>query len=431
MAPAAEAPQQYKQPSRKGKRAWRKNVDVSEIEAGLENAREEIISGGIIAEKTSDALFTVDTTGSGSTQKSYNKLHKPLKADQILGLRSAVPPVDSHKRARVTNGIIEPSSKRQKSGGVSHKEYQRLRRIAYGGETVSKDIIKTDAAPDHDPWGLVIAETEQDSTFSYLEKPKPIRAPRTLKQAPISLVAGTDAFPAVAKPKAGNSYNPVFQDWDRLLTEEGEKEVEAERKRRREAELEADRLNRIAAAQEERDDIQTEDESAWEGFESEFEGAEWLKKRRPERKTPAERNKAKRRKDAERRSKWDLQRKKTAQQAQRIKEIARTVDAETKAREIANSKGRVPAPAEADDRILRRRKLGKHFLPEPSLELVLPDELQDSLRLLKPEGNLLKDRFRNILVRGKIETRKPIQQPKKARRTFTEKWTYKDFQIAT
>lgn len=70
-------------------------------------------------------------------------------------------------------------------------------------------------------------------------------------------------------------------------------------------------------------------------------------------------------------------------------------------------------------------------LPKPPLELVLPDELQDSLRLLKPEGNLLGGRFRSILVRGKMETRKPIQQPKKARRTYTEKWTYKDFKIPT
>jgi len=65
------------------------------------------------------------------------------------------------------------------------------------------------------------------------------------------------------------------------------------------------------------------------------------------------------------------------------------------------------------------------------LELVLPDELQESLRLLKPEGNLLKDRFRSILVRGKVETRTPISQPKKARRTYTEKWTYKDFKVPT
>jgi nucleolar protein 53 len=39
------APQQYKQPSRKGKKAWRKNVDVSEIQEGLEEARNEVILG--------------------------------------------------------------------------------------------------------------------------------------------------------------------------------------------------------------------------------------------------------------------------------------------------------------------------------------------------------------------------------------------------
>lgn len=39
------APQQYKQPSRKGKKAWRKNVDVSEIEKGLEELNDQIIKG--------------------------------------------------------------------------------------------------------------------------------------------------------------------------------------------------------------------------------------------------------------------------------------------------------------------------------------------------------------------------------------------------
>jgi nucleolar protein 53 len=39
------APQQHKQPSRKGKKAWRKNVDVTEIQEGLEEVREELIKG--------------------------------------------------------------------------------------------------------------------------------------------------------------------------------------------------------------------------------------------------------------------------------------------------------------------------------------------------------------------------------------------------
>jgi nucleolar protein 53 len=42
---SAVAPQQHKQPSRKGKKAWRKNVDVTEIQEGLEEVRDELIKG--------------------------------------------------------------------------------------------------------------------------------------------------------------------------------------------------------------------------------------------------------------------------------------------------------------------------------------------------------------------------------------------------
>lgn len=45
MASTIAAPQQHKQPSRKGKKAWRKHVDVSQIQEGLENARQETIAG--------------------------------------------------------------------------------------------------------------------------------------------------------------------------------------------------------------------------------------------------------------------------------------------------------------------------------------------------------------------------------------------------
>jgi nucleolar protein 53 len=39
------APAQYKQPSRKGKKAWRKNVDVTQIQTGLDDVRDQIIQG--------------------------------------------------------------------------------------------------------------------------------------------------------------------------------------------------------------------------------------------------------------------------------------------------------------------------------------------------------------------------------------------------
>jgi hypothetical protein len=45
MADTVSAPAQYKQPGRKGKKAWRKNVDVTQIQSGLEDVRDQIIQG--------------------------------------------------------------------------------------------------------------------------------------------------------------------------------------------------------------------------------------------------------------------------------------------------------------------------------------------------------------------------------------------------
>jgi len=326
----------------------------------LEQAKKNY--SGIIAEKPSDSLFTLDTVGSTAIQKSYNKTHKPLKADQILAQRSINPAIDSHKRPGVTDGVIEPSSKKRKTNGVSHREYERLRQIAYGNQSV-EDVIKTNEAPDYDPWAMTKPEDEvQDPRFSFLEKKKPIRAPLTLKEAPISLVAGKGSVPAVPQPKPGTSYNPVAQDWEELLVAEGQKEVEAEKKRLKEAGMEKERLNRIAAADNERehDDIQTEDESAWEGFESDYSGAEWLNKKRPERKTPTERNKFKRRKEAERREKWEKIEKEREKQQKQIGEIIKKAKDEAKFKALVRAKRDSDGEdEEVDDRVLRRRRLGK------------------------------------------------------------------------
>lgn len=48
MSSKAEAPQQFKQPSRKGKKAWRKNVDVTEVQEGLRQLKEEEIKGYVL-----------------------------------------------------------------------------------------------------------------------------------------------------------------------------------------------------------------------------------------------------------------------------------------------------------------------------------------------------------------------------------------------
>lgn len=73
--------------------------------------------------------------------------------------------------------------------------------------------------------------------------------------------------------------------------------------------------------------------------------------------------------------------------------------------------------------------LTRSSIPEAPLEVVLPDELRDSLRLLKPEGNLLKDRFRSMMIRGKVESRRQIPYAKQKKYTESEKWSYKDWEL--
>lgn len=429
---AALAPATPKQPSRKGKRAWRKNVDLSEVQSGLETVRDEVIKGGVIAERPSEALFALDTAGDEEIAKKERTGKKLLKADEILAQRSAVPAVDGRKR-KAPEGLVEGSSKKHKKGRyVSHKELQRLKSLAdqTGGVAVEAP------AASHDPWADNSAP--KDPRFSYLDEKKPIKEPRTLKHAPVNLNASGKPTPHIRKPASGKSYNPLFDDWQAVLEREGAKVVsdehirlaveatDAQRQRRNEeeaAKVEAQEKDEYAT------DYESAWESEWEGIQSEVE-EQWVAKQQ-KRKTPAERNKVKARKEREAKEKWELKQKVRDEQQKRIKQIAKEVAAKDRLRQ---SRAFSVQPAELDssadeNEALQRRRFGKVAIPEAPLEVVLPDELQDSLRRLKPEGNLLKDRYRNLLVNGKIEARRPVHQFKKPRREATEKWTYKDWKL--
>ena len=309
---------------------------------------------------------------------------------------------------------------------------QRLKNIAYNGERVQKHAAPVKSA-DHDPWAVEPAP--KDPRFSFIPEKQAKVEPVTIRHAPISLAASGKPFAAVRKPEGGKSYNPDFEEWQALLTREGEKEVEAERQRLHEARLEAEKLEKALAEAAKPDPVSDEEyesawESEWEGIQSEGEeAAAWLSKKRPERKTPAERNKIKRRKEAERQDKWNKQMKKRDEQQARIRQIA----AELRKKEENARKAQVALVGEESDgeqneEKLRRRRLGKNPVPEAPLEVVLADELQDSLRALKPEGNLLKDRYRNLLLNGKVEARRQAVH-KKPKRERTEKWSYKDWSL--
>lgn len=310
---------------------------------------------GLLAEKPSEELFTIDTKGSSEIRKATQKRHKPLKANEILAQRSVIPAVDTHKRpsSMVTDGVIESKTKRHKSDWVSHKDWQHLKQVAKDATPAKKEEGDTL----YDPWADEADPIPaQDPQFDYLEKPKQKVAPPTIKHAPISLAANGKPIPSVRAPGAGISYNPSFEEWDKLLQEQGEKEVEAEKKRLEEQRKEEEKQRLVEEGRKDDGQVKSDDESAWEGFESEYEQPEWLNKKRAERKTKTQRNKANRRKEAERKSKWEARTKQKEEQAAHAKAIAKQVK-ERDAQLAEQSDG--DDSEEGDDTVLRRRPLGK------------------------------------------------------------------------
>ena len=427
------APQQHKQPSRKSKKAWRKNVDVTDVQAGLEEYREEVKQGGPLREKKAEDIFALDTTGSKEISKKYS-LQKPLKVDEILAQRSAVPAIDGRKRAGqdLPTGIYEPASKRRKGDWVSKKDVQRLKKTINTVSHLRSDV--EEPASSFDLWDAV-PEPPKTDDLEYVPKSRTKVAPTTIKRAPIPLTASGKPVKAVRNPAGGSSYNPDFEEWNEAIVRAGDEEVAAEQARLKAAQEEAERQARIASMPDDEVGGRTDDESAWEGFETENDEMETLRKKRATRKTPAERNKVKRRQDAARQAKHDARMADKKKQAQDLAALVsrHLISVDNNGNMVVDEHAVQPEEEEedgsGDDRVLRRRRMGNAIVPAKNLEVVLPDELQESLRLLKPEGNLLQDRFRNLLVNGKIESRKPVLQPKKKRVKYTEKWSFKDFGI--
>ncbi|KAF2723774.1 P60-like protein [Polychaeton citri CBS 116435] len=434
------APATHRQPSRKGKKAWRKNVDLTEVQQGLEEVRDEIIQGGIVAEKAADELFTTDVQGDEEIE-AKTKPKKLLKADEIISERSLVPGLSRRKRKATVDAPIPGSIKKFRGNGayVKHKDLKHLQDVA--DNKVALRVDDDDAH--HDPWAVPTAPV-QDPRFSFLEPARPIKEPVTKQHAPRALTANGKAVPHVAKPNAGKSYNPKATDYTDLLNREGEAAVESERARLF-AEAEAAERERRAVVEaakveaQDREEYATDYESAWEseweGFQSEAEDQQGYTHKQHKRKTPAERNKVKARKEREAKEKWESKQRARDVQEQRIQQIIKETATKEKARQqlsalaLQQDSSDSDSSGEQDKVQLVRRRFGTKQLPDAPLEVVLPDELEDSLRRLKPEGNLLTDRYRNLLINGKVEVRKRIGQVKQPKRDITEKWSYKDWQL--
>ncbi|ORX35070.1 ribosome biogenesis protein Nop53/GLTSCR2 [Kockovaella imperatae] len=427
-----------KQKSRKGKKAWRKNVDITAEEQALEHAREEErVTGGKLSEAKNDALFTIDTVGDVQVAQKLRRIAKPLRSLAVLNERSAVPSLTSRSTSAGSSKAVKLSS----------SEKARLRRIARktqpaDGETIHSADIKSTTVTLTDAWSTASDHLPVKAKGGFGEEGMVKRLPK----APVTLARRREMYlstqvegqGAVETPEGGTSYNPSVESHSRLidmaLEEErallAREEDEAKRVKGGEEILSARRapvegeyapgMTVGPGEMEEEDEDEDEDE--------EDEEQHRIKKKATKRKTQAQRNKAQRAKELARLEKMEAQKRRLLKSVGNVSALGKSAEEKRAAMLEAERLAKFTKREKERLGLKGGEKIGKHRVGKPKVTVQLGEDLAESLRQVKPEGNLFKDRFLALQKRALVEPRVP-QLPKKRVRKMKEyeKHAYKQF----
>ncbi|KAJ1989497.1 hypothetical protein H4R33_002049 [Dimargaris cristalligena] len=231
------------QTSRKGKKSWRKNIDLVDVDSKLEEKRsDERVGAADVAVRSNDSLFAIDTAGNDQAGQ-YFKTRKTLTIDRILNERS-------HIRA-VSNRIVAPeadliSNLLAKTQGKSSKYTNQLVARRTRGLALAKQNgpaatatapkgrsrrlrsgLRKTAPGQYDIWGsestsitTATSSTKKPVVIDFIEEAVVAKAPK----APFSIGQRSSAADAIIPAHPGASYRPTLADREALLVEAAERE---------------------------------------------------------------------------------------------------------------------------------------------------------------------------------------------------------------
>ncbi|KAJ3338739.1 hypothetical protein HDU93_009145 [Gonapodya sp. JEL0774] len=402
--PAEIAKRKKAQPSRKGKKAWAKNIDLEDVEEALEEKRtEERTLGASIATLPNSALFSLDKSGDALVVKSLAKTRRKLRIDEILTPDSKIPGVSSRARAKAATDTdqdrVRLAKKKREASKTWTELVERKRRTLENGEVargrVEPPRARSTPAVTETIWrvrDLPVAPPAPPPGLEFIPPIVPPKRPVTLSRPPIQ------QLPVSVLPHGGASYNPAFDDHQDALREAVSFEEEKERKRRLAEDKVAFLANGVPSTGiagepglEELDasDDEAEEEGEGEAVEGDVPGGE---SKPPRRKTRAERNREARRKEIEREEAAHREAKKQVKQLKSLPSILASLPP-TASSTVASSKPTQPP------------RLGPLRAAPPTPQVLLTEELPDALRKLQPEGNLLEDVASSLYAKGIVERR--------------------------
>uniref|UniRef100_A0A3B4BDZ1 Ribosome biogenesis protein NOP53 n=1 Tax=Periophthalmus magnuspinnatus TaxID=409849 RepID=A0A3B4BDZ1_9GOBI len=410
------------------KKNWNKHSDINDVEDFLEDIRhQERTTGGLLAEKPDDSLFFVDI-GQPKKIEEKGKSSRPLRIDLILQHDSLVPPPKDVLAYQQPNAKKLRRSAQLAAKGVAPRRQKLLLNRRTAPRPTKNAITEANNNPNRDYYDIWGQETKDTADPWYLQQTK-----KKLVKRPEKLNAKPSVLPAVEVIAPGGSYNPDFFAHQSLLQEAHEIEVV---KQKEEHKIERQlAYNKDDAATETifQEQVQglvegEDDDEVWasegdEGDEEQEEedgavGAIAVAQKKTERQRKRER--AEKVKEQQRLAeKQEVEKKQQLFQLRTIKTSIKKEDQKTKERQTKRK-------AKQEAQKAQPRRLGRLKFQPQDMEVQLSDELADSLRRLKPEGSVLKDRFKSLQKRNLIEPRERAKFKRRHKVKYVEKRAFRE-----
>jgi len=425
--------------SKKNKKSWRKHTDVTDIENFLDDQRLEERLGGSFDKRENKDLFVEDKVPDSELPKSNKTLNKKQKASsapkcfQILKPWTSVPdPITKRNRVKsreerkcAIRKLIEETKK--KSGIIKKKDIIAKQSRALT-KSIKENVLKrgefvNDLWEDNKKPPLADGEWLEDETNRHLLKNTGklrVRHPKSYaKNTSKTLPSG---LPATEIPHPGMSYNPSFTDHQQLLKEIADKEMKLIKEEEHLDRVTSQMFSKITPLENKKlwmkEMSEGLDKTPGSGDENEGNytainpPTSFTKK-----KTRQARRKAKEAKrEAHEKQKLRMEKKKTAD-IYKLRFLTKEISEKEKKHELIREKREKKKIAETN----RVKKLSKRKFEEPELEFNRPHEISGNLRALKPEGNILNDRFYSMQKRNILEvTAKQLKSHKRKVKKFVK-----------
>ncbi|GAU96281.1 hypothetical protein RvY_07749 [Ramazzottius varieornatus] len=416
----------------RGKKAWRKFSNVADVEKSMDDQREDERLGGPLYEKADEEIFTVDSTPQKLAQTAEKKpiipsavditdhssvwkdlkCYKNLSGDRETELRK--PHLQKSLASRSTQIKKDIANKTQKK---SRKQLQ-VPEVTTTVPAVSSLSVKTarrDPFFNRDIWATSSTAAKPDSIE---QNQTPITAPSRLPPSLRKKVIR--GLPPVELPHPGSSYNPSTEDYEKLVATAAAAaaRIVAEETKLAVFNKQVKAGNKTAA-----EVWMSEMEQGLPGLDTRTEEDKLIKEEpdveeleevklsnggSKDRKT----GKVKRRIEAEKAKTKELQLAKEKKIWQNEVFSAKKLLKEIKADAVEKSKKQLARKLKREDP-MRIKKLGRLRYEPETIDVKMKDEMEDNLRLLKPEGSILLDRFKSLQKRNILEPRKRQKNKRK------------------